>query len=133
MESRSPKQLPAIALFIVLIIAGGGLGWGFHEDEYLRIPSPGSKYVAIVTCRRFEALLPIFPGGSGDKSGFIRIERSDGTNFGKIPVPMVSMTQDLEWTSTGAYLTLVGEWDFPTKEYRWWNEAGTHEIVKRAR
>ena len=128
MKSRSRKKILAVAALIVVIIAGGGAVWLFHEDEYLRINSPDGKYTAIVTCRRYESLLPTSPGGSGDKAGFIRIESSGGINFGKIDVPMVLMASDLEWTSTGADLKLVGEWNFPTKEYRYWNEAQTQEI-----
>ena len=107
--------------------------WLFQEVEYLRIDSPDRQYQAVVTYRRLESFRPTFPGQSGDKAGFIRIEDKDGRNYGKIDVPMVWMSRDLEWTKDGADLKLICEWDFPKREYRFWNESQTEEIVKHAR
>ncbi len=118
---------------LIVVITGVTLLWLVQEDEYLRIDSPDGKHTAIVTYRRYESLLPTMPGGSGDKEGFIRIEDPGGSNYGKIGVPMVSMSRDLEWTADGARLKLVGEWVFSNREYRYWNEAQTVEIVKSAR
>lgn len=118
---------------LIVVITGVTLFWLVQEDEYLRIESPDGKYTAIVTYPRYRSLLPMMPGGSGDKEGFIRIEDSGGSNYGKIDVPMVSMSRDLEWTADGARLKLVGEWVFLNREYRYWNEAQNEEIVKSAR
>ena len=46
---------------------------------------------------------------------------------------MVSMSRDLEWTNGGADLKLICEWDFVKREYRFWNDAQTKEIVKHAK
>lgn len=118
---------------LIVVITGVTLLWLVQEDEYLRIDSPDGKHTAIVTYRRYNSLLPTMPGGSGDKEGFIRIVDHAGSNYGKIHVPMVSMSRDLEWTADGAYLKLVGEWGFSKREYRYWNDAQTEEIVKTAR
>jgi len=107
--------------------------WLFQEVEYLRIDSPDRQYQAIVTYRRMESFRPTFPGQSGDKAGFIRIVDKDGKNYGKIGVPMVWMSRDLKWTNGGADLPVVCEWDFAKREYRFWNESQTVEIVKHAR
>jgi hypothetical protein len=82
MKSCSRTKYLVIAALLAIIIAGGGVRWLRQEDEYLRVNSPDGKYTAIVTCRRYASLLPIFPGGSGDKSGFIRIEGPGGSNYG---------------------------------------------------
>ena len=118
---------------LVLAIAAGVSIWLFSEAEYLRIKSPDGEYTAVVTYRRLELYRPTFPGQSGDKSGYIRIEDSEGANYGKIPVGMVSMSRDLEWTEEGADLTMVGEWNFSKREYRYWNDAQTKEYVKKAK
>jgi hypothetical protein len=122
-----------IAAALVLLCAGAGSVWLFQEIECLRIDSPDGRYRAIVTCRRLESLRPTFPGQSGDKAGFIRIEDKDGRNYGKVGLPMVSTARGLEWTRGGADLKLVCRWDFAKREYRFWNEAQTEEIVKQAR
>lgn len=116
-----------------MLIIGAVATWLFQEVDYLRIDSPDRQYQAIVTYRRLESFRPTFPGQSGDKAGFIRIEDKDGRNYGKIGVPMVWMSRDLEWTKDGADLKLVCEWDFAKREYRFWNEAQTEEIVRHAR
>ena len=122
-----------IASCLVVLSIGAVATWLFHEVEYLRIDSPDRQYQAVVTYQRLESFRPTFPGQSGDKAGFIRIEDKDGRNYGRIGVPMVWMSRDLEWTKNGADLKLVCKWDFAKREYRFWNELQTEEIVKRAR
>lgn len=129
---RRRRFLHVIACLIALTTSVG-LVWLFQEDEYLRIHSPNGQHTAIVTYRRYESLLPMFPGQSGDKAGSIRIEDVGGLNYGKIGVPMVTMSRDLEWTADGARLKFVGEWVFSNREYRYWNKAQTEEVVKSAR
>ena len=122
-----------IAGFVVVLIVGTVSTWLFQEDEYLRIDSPDGRHTAIVTYRRYESLRPTFPGQSGDKAGFIKIEDKSGMNYGRISIPLVWMSRDLQWTHEGADLPLVCKWDFARREYRFWNKAQTDEIVKHAR
>ena len=122
-----------IASCLVVLSIGAVATWLFQEVEYLRIDSPDRQYQAVVTYQRLESFRPTFPGQSGDKAGFIRIEDKDGRNYGRIGVPMVWMSRDLEWTKNGADLKLVCKWDFAKREYRFWNELQTEEIVTRAR
>ena len=131
MKPRQRKRTVVIVGGLVLWIVGTVAAWLLQEIEYLRIDSPDGQYQAIVTYRRYEAFRPAFAGQSGDKAGFIRIEDGDGRNYGRIGIPMVWMSRDLEWTKGGADLPLVCEWDFAKGEYRFWNESQTEEIVKR--
>lgn len=103
----------------------------FQEVEYQRVVSPDGSYTAIVTYRRYESLKPKAPGQSLDKAGFIRIVDTRGTYYGKIPVPMVWMSDDLQWPPGGARLPLVGEWDFVKREYRY-RDSSEAEIVRTA-
>jgi hypothetical protein len=116
----------------LLLIAGAAVIWCMQEVEYLRIDSPDGKFTAIVTHRRYGSVGSFFPGQAGDKAGFIRIEDLSGKTYGKIEVPMIWMSRDLQWTKDGAYLKLVGEWNFAKREYRFWNKSQDVEIVKRA-
>jgi hypothetical protein len=133
MEASRWRKSLLIAGAAIALIAAAVATWLFQEVEYLRIDSPDGKYTAIVTYRRYESLRPTFPGQSGDKEGFIRIENQNGLNYGKIGVPTIGMSRDLEWTDNGADLKLVCEWDFAKREYRFWNKSQTETIVKRIR
>jgi len=128
----SPASRTSLVIALVFVISMTVV-WLFHEEDCFRIASSDGRYTAIVTCRHYTDLMGCFPGQAGDKAGFIRIEGADGVKFGRIPIPMVWMAREIEWTSTGAKLKLIGEWNFLTKEYRYWNKAQTQEIVKSRR
>jgi len=121
------------AIVAALVLAAVATAWLCQEDECRRYASPDGRYVVIATSPRYESLMPALPGQSGDRSGFLTIEDTAGTFYGKIPVPMVWMAGDVEWTEHGAELAVFGEWDFSTREYRYWNNAQTREIVRHAR
>jgi hypothetical protein len=105
-------------IVLVLVIAGITL---FQEVVYRKIPSADGRYIAVVTYRRYEAWRPTLPGHSGDKAGFISIYDSAGVQYGRMPIPMVSMGAELEWTLAGAELKCVGEWNFSSRTCRIWN------------
>ena len=100
------------------------------EGEYARINSPDGKYTAIATYSLSQLIIPRFPGQSGDKVGYVRIEGSNGIDYGKIPVPMIYMVHDIQWTNHGAQLVAVGDWDFAKREYRYWNKDQTKQYVR---
>lgn len=108
---------------VLVVVAGAGLTYlTTLEGEYRRETSPDGRYVAIATFPLAEIAVPRFPGQSGDKSGYIRIVDTDGTDYGKIPVPMVSMLYDIRWEAQGAYLVATGEWDFAGRTYWYWTD-----------
>ena len=127
MSKLSRRSWRCICTVCLLVL--GATVWLSREVEYRRISSPDSSYTAIVTYRRYQSLLPIAPGQSSDKAGFIRIVDAHGTNYGKIAVPMVWMTGDLKWIPGGARLPLLGQWNFAKREYRYWNDSDA-EIVR---
>lgn len=123
-----------IAGLVFVALATAGLAYLLmQESEYRRIASPDGRYTAIASFRGYELLVPRFPGQAGDKGGSIRIEGVDGTDYGSIPVPMVSMIHDIRWEQDGAYLVAIGEWDFPAREYAYWNRAQTEKTVRRVK
>jgi hypothetical protein len=127
--TKKGKHLVLIIFCFIIVGSTTLAAWLLHEQEYLRVSSPNGEHTAIVTYRRYEEFLPRFPGQTGDKAGFIRIEDSSGVNYGKIAIPMVWMSRDLQWTEVGASLKLVADWDFNQREYRYWNEEQTQEFV----
>ena len=121
-----------IAITLVVVISGAAAIWLFQKIECQRIHSPDRQYTAIVTHRRVEGFRLRFPDNFWDQAGFIRIEDKNGKNYGKVRIPMLWMSRDLEWNAGGAELKLVCQWDFEKREYRYWNESGTEEFVKHA-
>jgi hypothetical protein len=111
----SNLSISLIALTIIALVLGITV---FQEVVYREITTDDGRYTAVVTYRGYEALLPAMPGQSGDKPGFISIHDSAGVQYGKIPIPMVSMANEFRWTHEGAELRLVGEWNFSSRTCR---------------
>ena len=103
------RRLLVASVALIALPIGGVLFLAFQEGEYRREPSPDGRYTAIATYRVLDAMVPRFPGQSGDKAGHIRIEGTDGTDYGRMPVPMVSMIYDIRWEMGGAYLVAIGD------------------------
>jgi hypothetical protein len=116
----------AVVAWISLLLVHG-------ESEYRRTVSPDGHYIAIATFPPIEAMGAMVPGQSGDKAGHVRILGIDGTDYGRIPVPMVSMVDDIQWTDDGASICCGKEWNFIKREYSYWNEDETEKIVESAR
>lgn len=107
--------------------------WLLQEIEYTRLSSPKSGHVALITYHRYQSLLPMAPGQSGDKPGYIRITDASGRKYPKLPIPMIQMSRDIIWTKNGATLPLCAEWNFITREVRYWDSAQTRETVIKIR
>lgn len=120
MKARSWKRPLLIVGGFLVLIAGVVAAWLFQEIEYKRVVSPDGNYTAIVTLRRYESLRSALPGQGGDIAGFIRIEDKNGTNHGKVAVPMVWMVEELKWTKEGASIKSLCDWDFAKREVRLW-------------
>jgi hypothetical protein len=97
--------IAAFLLFATLISVAA-----FWPQEYRRISSPDGKYFAVAKYRACQSWLPMFPGHSGDKSGWIVVSKKDGTKIGKADVDMIWMIQDIDWKPATAELPLVVTW-----------------------
>src|SRR5215471_16877891 len=92
-------------LLVVLIVASELTG------EYSRVDSPDGQYYAIARYYLYEALVPMMPGGGGDKSGHVTIYTREGRSCGQVPVDIVSRIYDLQWSPGRAEIRLVASWD----------------------
>jgi hypothetical protein len=73
--------------------------------------SPDGAFVAEVSCRRIDTLLPRAPGSGGDTPGRLLVRRTkDGRSCGQAELPMRWLARDLVWDLTAAprTATLVG-------------------------
>ena len=98
----------AIATFLLFAVLTAVAA--FWPQEYQRVYSPDGKHFAAAKFRAYQSWLPIFPGNSGDKSGWIVVSKNDGTRIGEADVDMVWMIQDIIWKPDTAELRLVATW-----------------------
>lgn len=83
----------------------------FSLAEYRRVTSPDGRFQAVAEYRRYEALVPMFPGGGGDKPGFVTVYTREGVSCGRVEVPMVQHVYQLAWSPHAAEIRLVARWD----------------------
>ena len=124
------NRAAALIAFCVMIVFAGYAGLS-HRTVYAEINHPKGTYKAIVTYRSYLSLLPMSPGSSSDKPGFIRIVDSRGNDLGEIPLPMLQLAGALEWTSEGAQIPALGEWDIREGSCFYWSEKQDRKIYVR--
>ena len=79
------KKFLVTDLVSLIVLVGIGI-WAFAEVEHDRIESPYGEYTAIITCRRWVELVPVFPGGGGDRAGVYPDRRFWGHGLRSVPV-----------------------------------------------
>ena len=55
----------------------------------------------------------VMPGQSGDVPGIARLVNAAGMMFAEVPVEMVQLVEDVDWSDGHAYIKLVVDWDLP--------------------
>ncbi len=98
--------LSAIVSLIVLTLLPFVL-----TGQYSCVSSPDTHFYAVATFPIWKRYVPMMPGQSGDKSGYITIYTAEGHSCGRTPVDMVSYIRNLEWSPDRAELRHVAEWD----------------------
>lgn len=88
---------------------------------------PTGQYRAVVSYKSYLSLLPMPPGSSSDKPCFVEILGSDGTSQGEIPIPMCQMA-NVQWSTNGASVPMIGEWDFERRTCFYWSHDGNTRI-----
>jgi hypothetical protein len=64
--------------------------------EHARRESPDGAFVAVAYTQPFYAIVPVMPGGSGDKPGRVTVFRNE-QSCGSAWIEMVSFIYDLRW------------------------------------
>ena len=119
------------SLIVILAICATVIGVVLYsESEVARMVDPSGEYTAVVTFRKYQAIIPGSPGDGSSKSGYIEVYDSQGRSYGRIPVGLIQQSDDLEWTDSGAMIPAYCEWNFQKGEYRYWNDAQTVETIK---
>lgn len=128
---RITKHLVLVLLvlpFAVAIIVGVRL---FARVEVDRLDGPSGDYVAIISERRYQSYLMRAPGDSGGAPGFVEIFNRAGESFGRIPIPLTQMGREIQFTSTGAEIRAVAEWDFKHRTCYYWTEDQDKQVWVR--
>lgn len=82
-----------------------------HTTEYRRIASPDGRFYAVAEHRAYLSLIPMSPGSSSDKPGFVTVFTSDGVSCGRASLPMLQLFTDFRWRTDAAEIPLVAQWD----------------------
>lgn len=106
-SGRALRRAGAAALLIGI----AALAVAFSLDEYRRVASPDGRFHAVAEFRRYAALIPMFPGGGGDKPGFVTVYTREGVSCGRVEVPMVQHVHQLTWGADVAEIRRVARWD----------------------
>ena len=80
------------------------------RSEYYTYESPSGEYKAIFTYRSYLSFIPMPPGSSGDKPGFVKVIDKTGHDYGELPLDMLN-TAEFRWIKYGAKI-FNGEWNF---------------------
>lgn len=130
MQQRTAKKAIAASLIIaaICLLVVSAI---FHRTIASSETDPTGNFVAEVSYRTFYSFIPMAPGSSSDKPGFVEIFKQDSSekriSLGRIPVPMLQMS-GVKWTPHGAVVELVGEWDFGKRTCYYWSEGGNKKI-----
>ena len=97
--------LSAIGIGLVAMIA-------LWPCEYARMVSPDGTHVAIIKYRGYQNFISVFPGSSGDKSGWMVIQDMHGHELGHANLPMIQMGAEIMWSSDSVEVPLINSWKF---------------------
>ena len=113
----------------LLIVASAGIILPRTEYDIYRAPS--GEYKAIFTYRSYLAFIPMMPGSSGDKSGFVKIIDNSGNDYGELPLEMLNAAE-FRWTEYGAEI-YNGKWNFKKGTCYHWDSSGEHKVFIKDR
>ena len=96
----------------VVLLGVGTIVWStVRRVECYRVTSPDGRFYAVATCRAWRFQVPMPPGSSGDKPGYVTVFSRDGHSYGSAALNMIREVHDITWSHTNAELPLVAEWD----------------------
>ncbi|MBL9166217.1 MAG: hypothetical protein JNN07_00580 [Verrucomicrobiales bacterium] len=109
------NRVPSRGRFVLLPLVAAftlGLVFAFRATtEFQSLPSPDGRFTAVIEYSSWRSLVPMVPGSSSDKPGFVTIYSSDGRSLGRAPVPMLQLARDFQWEADAAEIPLIARWD----------------------
>ncbi len=112
---RTIVALSTIACLVAMVLLPFVL-----TSQYARVTSPDGRFYAVASFPMWQSYVPMMPGQSGDKPGYITIYTADGRSCGRTAVEMVSFIRDLEWGTGRAEIRLVAAWDLSQRRVHRW-------------
>jgi hypothetical protein len=103
-----------------------------HRTISSEASDPTGQYVAKLSYRTFYSFIPMSPGSSSDKPGFVEIFNKNGESMGRVPVPSLQLGGVL-WKPDGADVQMIGEWNFKNGSCYYWDESGSKKIFVKGK
>ena len=116
----------SIAVILSLCLLAGYFA-ATSRTIYSTKVDPTGKYIAKVSYKSYLSLIPMSPGSSSDKAGYVEIFDHNSKSMGEIPIAMLQLAH-VTWHKNGASIKLKGEWDFKKGACYYWDESGNHKI-----
>ncbi len=116
-----------ISMIVMLSLCLIGYFVATSRTLYSTAVDPTGKYTVKVSYQSFLSFIPMTPGSSSDKAGFVEIFDNDSNSMGEMPIAMLQLA-NIGWHKNGASLKLKGEWDFKKRTCFYWDESGNHKI-----
>jgi len=126
-RNQQHKHSRFIWIAVILVVIAGVAFGALHRTIVSSENDPSGMYTAEVSYRTFYSFIPMAPGSSSDKPGFVEIFKKGAGSLGRIPVPMLQMS-GVKWESPGASVAMVGEWDFVQGTCYYWGDGGNRKI-----
>ena len=108
------KQLFIVAT--ILLCCGIGLAAFWHTTEYTRMSGQSGRFYAVAEYRTYLSFIPMMPGSSSDKPGFVTIYTRDGESCGRASLPMLQDFYSLQWLGDTAEIPMVAQWDLSKRK-----------------
>lgn len=99
------------AVAALLILAIGAAVTGCKLEPYRTFERPDGLYRVEVW--RWPQLFAM-PGQASDAPGFVRLMDATGKVLAEVPVEMVQLVEDVDWSDGHAYIKLIVDWDLAT-------------------
>jgi hypothetical protein len=111
------RHIRAATLLVALgFAAAGWLHLGKPGLElYRTFESPEGHY-HVEVWRQPQPFM--MPGQSGDAPGVARLVDASGDVLAEVPVEMVQLVDQVDWSDGHAYITLIADWDLSTLALR---------------
>lgn len=113
-----------------VVVAATVASYLFSREEVSRFSGPAGKYTVVISKRRYQSHVMRMPGQGSDAPGVVEIFDATGVSYGRVPVEMLQLA-DVRWTSSGAEIPLIGEWDFQRHTCWYWSRGQDRQVWVR--
>ena len=116
------------SIVVILSLCLAGYFATIPRTIYSTGVDPTGKYTVNVSYKSYLSFLPMSPGSSSDKPGYVEIFDQHSNSMGEIQISMLQLAS-VSWHKNGASIKSQGEWDFKKGTCYYWVETEGHKIL----